>query len=146
MFAKKDRKNASRSEGLDRSHESLVSALGVGEAAETQLSESEQVKLIKEQQAQEILLQLDAIAKDAPAEIWKWAFEEASYRRGWELSVCETLRVDASTSPIQPSNDRPSLPIDQPADTPRQNTQPSVLTRRTNSVRFLRDSRTSPAD
>ena len=41
MFGKKDRKNASRSEGVDRLHESLVSALGAGELSETQLSKSE---------------------------------------------------------------------------------------------------------
>ena len=100
MFGKKDRKNSSKNEGLDRSQESLVSALGAGESSETQLSENEKMKLNKEQQAKEILLKLDAIAKDTPAEVWKWVFEEALYRRGWELSVSETSRVDASTSPF----------------------------------------------
>ena len=134
MFAKKDRKNASRSEGLDRSHESLVSALSAGEVTETQLSESEQAKLIKEQQAKEIPLKLDAIAKEAPAEIWRWAVEEASFRRGWELSVSETSRIDASTSPIHSPIDRAPSPSAPTANMPRQSTQSSVITRRTNTV------------
>ena len=69
MFNKKDRKNASKSEGLDWSHESLVSALGAGETAETQLPESEQIKLSKERQVKETLLKLDAIAKETPSEV-----------------------------------------------------------------------------
>ena len=60
MFSKKDRKSASRSEGLDCSHESIVSALGAGETADTQIPQSDRLKFTKEQQAKEILLKLEA--------------------------------------------------------------------------------------